>query len=265
MIEYENEVFGARRVFQNKLVLITGGGGGVGFQCARYFAKLGANLLLVGRSSEKLAIAQKILNEEFNVGVHSLTGDVRHSKFAEQSVNYAHEELNSRIDILINNAGTIFRGEACQTEDEHWQEVMDTNLSGVFYFSRAVANQMEKGGAIVNVSSTCGSQAAAGLAAYCVSKGAVNMLTKTMALELAPKKINVNAVAPGAINSPMLFSKHVGYQSKANILERNRDAIPIGTIAEPEEVARAVIFLCHEKHITGEIMAFDGGFTIAQK
>ena len=76
MIEYQNEVFGARRVFQNKLVLITGGGGGVGFQCARSFAKLGANLLLVGRSSEKLAIAQKIVNEEFNVVVHSLSGDV---------------------------------------------------------------------------------------------------------------------------------------------------------------------------------------------
>ena len=80
------------------------------------------------------------------------------SKFAEQSVNYAHEELNSRIDILINNAGTIFRGEACQTEDEYWQKVMDTNLSGVFYFSQTVANQMEKGGAIVNISSTCRSQ-----------------------------------------------------------------------------------------------------------
>ena len=89
------------------------------------------------------------------------------------------------------------------------------------------------------------------------------MLTKTMALELAPRKINVNGVAPGAINSPMLFSKHLSDINDANIIKKNKDSIPIGTIAEPKEVARAVIFLCHEKHITGEIIALDGGFTVA--
>ena len=122
---------------------------------------------------------------------------------------------------------------------------------------------MQDEGAIVNISSTCGSRASVGLAAYCSSKGAVNMLTKTMALELAPRKINVNGVAPGAINSPMLFSKHPSDISEAHIVKRNKTSIPIGAIAEPQEVARAVIFLCREKHVTGEIMALDGGFTTA--
>jgi meso-butanediol dehydrogenase/(S,S)-butanediol dehydrogenase/diacetyl reductase len=103
----------------------------------------------------------------------------------------------------------------------------------------------------------------AGLAAYCASKGAVNMLTKTMALELAAQHINVNAVAPGAINSPMLFSKHTDGTTDNSVVERNIASIPIGAIAEPQEVARAVVFLCQEKHITGEIMALDGGYTAA--
>ena len=253
---------GCKRTLKNKLVLITGGGSGVGFECARHFAKFGAHILVTGRQSKELATACKSLKSEFNIRAHSLSGDVRNPNFAEETVGYAHRVLNSNIDILINNAGTIFRGEVCHTEHKNWQEVIDTNLNGVFYFSRAVANQMEDDGAIINISSTCGSRAARGLAAYCASKGGVNMLTKTMALELAPRKINVNAVAPGAINSPMLFSKYSGGETKKNILERNVKSIPIGTIAEPMEVARTVIFLCRERHITGEIINLDGGFAI---
>ena len=259
----ENEPLGTQRTFHNKLVLITGGASGVGLECAHHFAQLGAHLLIVGRNKKKLTNTCKTLNKDFNISAHSLAGDVRNPKFAQESVDYAHKSLNSRIDILINNAGTIFRGNVCQTSVKQWQEIMDTNLNGVFYFSRAVSNQMKDGGVIINVSSSCGSRASIDLAAYCTSKGAVNMLTKTMALELASRKINVNAVAPGAINSPMLYSKHSGEESESNIVERNKDLIPIGAIAEPREVARAIIFLCREKHITGEIMALDGGLTVA--
>ena len=163
--------------------------------------------------------------------------------------------------MLINNAGIIFRGDTYETNYQSWKEVIDTNLNGVFYFSREVASQMDDGGAIVNISSSCGSRASAGLAAYCTSKAAVNMLTKSMALELASKRINVNAVAPGAINSPMLFSNHADGASNMVIREQNISAIPLGALAETEEVARAVIFLCQETHITGEIMALDGGYT----
>ena len=167
------------------------------------------------------------------------------------------------MDILINNAGTILRSDASNTSDSEWQHVMDTNLNGLFYFSRAFANQAHDGGAIINVSSTCGQVGAAGLAAYCASKGAVNQLTKTMALELAGRKINVNAVAPGAINSPMLFSQHQTQELADSVVERNRNSIPIGEVAQPQEVARAVLFLASERHITGEIMAVDGGYTAA--
>jgi meso-butanediol dehydrogenase/(S,S)-butanediol dehydrogenase/diacetyl reductase len=254
---------GSPRDLQNKLVLITGGASGVGLECAIHFARLGAQLLLIGRNPEKLTHACEMLTEQFDIRAHSFAGDVRHSAFANAAVAYAKDSLGSTIDVLINNAGTIFRGNSCETNDEQWQDVFDINVNGVFYFSRAAANQMAEGGAIVNISSTCGSVGSAGLAAYCASKGAVNMLTKTMALELAPKHINVNAVAPGAINSPMLYSKHTDGTTDSSVVERNVANIPIGSIAEPQEVARAVVFLCQEKHITGEIMALDGGYTAA--
>jgi NAD(P)-dependent dehydrogenase (short-subunit alcohol dehydrogenase family) len=254
---------GTARDLHNKLVLITGGAGGVGLECAKHFARLGSQLLLIGRNGEKLTSVCEMLAEQFDVRAYGFAGDVRDSEFANAAVAYANDSLGCTVEILINNAGTIFRADGCETDDQQWQEVFDTNVNGVFYFSRAVANQMHKGGVIVNISSTCGSVGSAGLAAYCASKGAVNMLTKTMALELASKQINVNAVAPGAINSPMLFSKRTRGTTDHRVVQRNIASIPIGAIAEPQEVARAVVFLCQEKHITGEIMALDGGYTAA--
>jgi meso-butanediol dehydrogenase/(S,S)-butanediol dehydrogenase/diacetyl reductase len=252
---------GAPRDLDKKLVLITGGASGVGLECAKQFSQRGAQLLLIGRDNEKLKNARALLQSQFNATVNCFAGDVRQSSFANAAVAYANNVLGCAVDVLVNNAGTIVRADACHTDDQQWQEVIDINLNGVFYFSRAVANQMSAGGAIINVSSTCGRVGAAGLAAYCASKGAVNMLTKTMALELAAKKINVNAVAPGAINSPMLFSNHTDGTTAEAVVKRNVDAIPIGAVAEPQEVARAVVFLACEKHITGEIMVLDGGYT----
>ena len=249
------------RKLENKLVLITGGASGVGLECAKHFAQLGAHLLLIGRDKKKLGWTCRFLSNQFRVNVLQLAGDVKDSKFAFAAVDYARSSLGAPVDVLINNAGIIFRGDASETDDQNWKEVIDTNLNGAFYFSRVVAKQMSNGGAIVNISSSCGSRGSAGLAAYCVSKAAVNMLTKTMALELASKRINVNAVAPGAVNSPMLFSNHTDGASARAIRERNTASVPMGSIAETQEVARAVIFLCQETHITGEIMAIDGGYT----
>lgn len=256
-----NNTAGAPRSIKNQLVLITGAGSGLGFACARLFAAQGARLLLVGRDSAKLEQACQQLKHEYATQTWHLAGDVSNSAFANQVIDFANRELDSPINILINNAGTILRSDASTTSDVEWQQVMDTNLNGLFYFSRAMANQPQDGGAIINISSTCGQVGAAGLAAYCASKGAVNQLTRAMALELAPRKINVNAVAPGAINSPMLFSQHQSQTLADSVVERNQASIPIGEVAQPEEVARAVLFLASERHITGEIMAVDGGYT----
>ncbi len=248
---------GAPRNFNESVIVITGGGSGVGLECAKAYSEAGAKILIIGRNVEKLKTACDFLGENSTY----LAGDVTISDFAVAAMTKARTHFGQAVNILVNNAGTILRKNAEETSDTEWAHVMSINVDGVFYFSRAFAKQAAAQGAIVNLSSTCGQVGAAGLAAYCASKGAVDQLTKTMALELAPRGITVNAVAPGAINSPMLFSKHSDSKRLETVVERNIESIPIGAVAEPEEIARAVLFLSREKHITGTILTVDGGYT----
>lgn len=242
---------GDPRNLRGKTVLITGGGSGVGLICAKLFAEKGCNIFVVGRNAEKLKAT----------GFSHFAGDVRHSSTAIKAFEAATKTFDRPVDILINSAGVIHRADASDTNDDDWQFIMDVNVNGPFYFSRAFAKQDIQNGSIVNVSSTCGQVGAAGLAAYCASKGALDQLTRSMALELAPRKMTVNAVAPGAINSPMLFSQHTDPKMAETVVERNLSSIPIGAVAEPEEVARTILFLASEKHITGTILPLDGGYT----
>jgi NAD(P)-dependent dehydrogenase (short-subunit alcohol dehydrogenase family) len=255
-----NTSSGQPRDFNGRVVLITGAGSGVGLECARVFAVQGAKLLLVGRSADKLEAAAAELAET-RAQTAICAGDVTDSAFATTTMEAAQEAFAAPVEVLINNAGVIVRRDAVDTSDDEWRAVMQTNVDGVFYLSRAFAQQLVYDGAIVNVSSTCGVVGAAGLAAYCTSKGALNQLTRTMALELADKQINVNAVAPGAINAPMLFSEHATQAAADSVVERNQSSIPIGDVAQPEEVARAVLFLATERHVTGTILSLDGGYT----
>ena len=255
-----NTSSGQPRDFNGRVVLITGAGSGVGLECARVFATQGAKLLLVGRSADKLEAAAAELAET-RAQTAICAGDVTDSAFATTTMEAAQKAFAAPVEVLINNAGVIVRRDAVDTSDDEWRAVMQTNVDGVFYLSRAFAQQLVYDGAIVNVSSTCGVVGAAGLAAYCTSKGALNQLTRTMALELADKQINVNAVAPGAINSPMLFSEHATQAAADSVVERNQSSIPIGDVAQPEEVARAVLFLATERHVTGTILSLDGGYT----
>ena len=255
-----NTSSGQPRDFNGRVVLITGAGSGVGLECARVFATQGAKLLLVGRSADKLEAAAAELAET-RAQTAICAGDVTDSAFATTTMEAAQEAFAAPVEVLINNAGVIVRRDAVDTSDDEWRAVMQTNVDGVFYLCRAFAQQLVYDGAIVNVSSTCGVVGAAGLAAYCTSKGALNQLTRTMALELADKQINVNAVAPGAIDSPMLFSEHATQAAADSVVERNQSSIPIGDVAQPEEVARAVLFLATERHVTGTILSLDGGYT----
>lgn len=247
---------GWARSLDGKTALITGGASGVGFECAKLFATDGANIFIVGRNEDKLRGACKALKSAGVRFANFLAGDVAQPEFAERTFDAAGD-----VHFLINNAGAILRKPAAETSDAEWRDLMAINLDGVFYFSRAAAKRMKGEGAIINVSSTCGQVGAAGLAAYCASKGGVDQLTRTMALELAPRKITVNAVAPGAINSPMLFDKRSGAVTREEVIENNLEAIPIGAVAAPQEVARAIRFLAGERHITGAVLSVDGGYT----
>ncbi len=249
---------GEPRNFVGSNVLITGGGSGVGLETARLFLAEGANVTILGRSQEKLEVAALSLSSD-RVAVFS--GDVKLSQTAKDVVAFVAKHFGSPLDVLVNNAGVILRKTAEETGDDDWAYLMDINVTGLFYMSREVAQQMTNGGTIINLSSTCGRYGAAGLTAYCASKGAVDQITRSMALELAPRKITVNAVAPGAINSPMLFSEHASQGLADSVVERNTASIPIGSVAEPQEIARAILYLAKEKHITGSVLNIDGGYT----
>ena len=249
---------GSPRDLSKANVLITGGGSGVGFETAQIFAGLGASVTIMGRSQERLDTAMNALGES---NIAAFAGDVKSSQAADDAVAFAAKTFGKPVSVLVNNAGVILRKSAADTTDEDWAHLMDVNVTGLFYMSRAAARQMPSDGAIINLSSTCGSYGAAGLTAYCASKGAVDQITRTMALELASRKITVNAVAPGAINSPMLFSEHASQSLADSVVDRNEKSIPIGAVAEPEEIARAILFLAKERHMTGSILRIDGGYT----
>jgi len=249
---------GAPRNLSEANVLVTGGGSGVGYETARRFLAEGAFVTLMGRNQEKLDGAVKQL---LSGNVNAVQGDVSMADDCRRAVKSASEFASRPVNTLVNNAGVILRKTAEETSDEDWARVMDINVTGLFYMSRAVAKQMPNDGTIINLSSTCGSYGAAGLTAYCASKGAVDQITRTMALELAARKITVNAVAPGAINSPMLFSEHATQALADSVVGRNEQSIPMGAVAEPQEIARAILFLAKERHMTGSILRIDGGYT----
>lgn len=252
---------GQPRELENSIVVITGASGGLGQACAEQFASAGAQLVLVARELEKLEELRNRLAHRGDGEALLVTGDISDPGLADDCFQKTRNSLARPVDILVNNAGTITRATAAATQNEDWHRVMNVNVSGLFYFSRAFAQQQHDGGAIINVSSTCGSVGSAGLAAYCASKGAVNQLTRAMALELADRAITVNAVAPGAIDSPMLYRGHANSALADTVVARNETSIPLGAIAQPQEVARAILFLAQERHVTGTILAVDGGYT----
>ena len=157
-----NASSGQPRDFSGRVVLITGAGSGVGLECARVFAAHGAKLLLVGRSADKLETAVATLADETKAQAAICAGDVTDPAFATGAMAAAQEAFAAPAEVLINNAGMIVRRDAVDTSDDEWRAVMRTNVDGVFYLSRAFAQQLVYDGAIVNVSSTCGVVGAAG-------------------------------------------------------------------------------------------------------
>ena len=247
-------------MLNNKVIIVTGATSGMGAETAVQLAVQGAKVMLFGRN---LTRANNVKNRiENNGGIAEVCiGDVTESSAAD---NVVEKTLSSfgQVDGLVNAAGIIYRGNAEQTGDDDWRASMATNVDGSFFMSRAAVRVM-KSGSIVNFASTCGLVGAAGLTAYCVTKGAVVQLTRAMALDHAKQNIRVNSVCPGAIDTPMLVSGHEKHIHKDDVFASNVDSIPQGRIAGPEEVANVVVFLCSDfsSHITGTNIPVDGGYT----
>ena len=251
-------------VLDGKVALVTGATSGIGEATAIAAATAGARVMLTGRDGGKASAVLRRIEETGGLGAVIL-GDVALSSFCDEAVARTVSTYG-RLDVLANIAGIMWRGDALDTSDQVWRRVMATNLDGTFFMARAAIRAMQEngGGAVINQASTVGLVGTPGMPAYCASKGAVVNLTRALALDHAADGIRVNAVCPGAVDTPMLVSGHSGTDnSPEEVLARNRAEIPQGRIPTPEEIARLIIFLASDesRHITGAAIPIDGGYT----
>jgi 3-oxoacyl-[acyl-carrier protein] reductase len=250
--------------FRGRVALITGASSGIGRAIALAFAESGVdvafNYLETGPESRELArqVAEELRTLE--VRVYSRPCDVREPEEVNSFVGEVLEELGG-LHFLVNNAGIGRDGALWRMGDEAWDAVMETNLNGAFYFIRAAAPTLrdQEWGKIVNVASVHGIRGEFGLANYISSKAGLIGLTRSAAVELGPKNINVNAVAPGYIRTTQLTE-----QVPAEIMDRAREKSVLGRLGDPQDVAHLVLFLCSEgaRHITGAVVPVDGGYLL---
>ncbi len=241
--------------FKLKKVLVTGGSRGIGAACVKLFAEAGAEVAFTYNSGEK--DAEELLRRlpssarAYKVNLNSAASS---EKEAERIV-----KETGGIDILINNAGIWKYGRAENMTLEQWEETIRINLTGMFIFTKAVVPGMKSGkfGRIVNIASTAGQRGEPFYSHYASSKGGMISFTKSLAAELGEFNINTNCVAPGWVITDMTE----GVFSDAEYREKVRLEIPVKRIAEPEDIAGPVLFLCSEaaRHINGEILNVNGG------
>ncbi len=244
--------------FAGKVALVTGAASGMGAATAREFSAAGAKVLIVDRNADLAAqVASEISADP------PLIGDISDSSFCQEAVDAAVKRYG-RLDVLVNAAGIIVRADGPGTTDEQWQRVMNVNVNGVFYMSRAAVAVMrgQGGGAIVNFGSIWGEVGAAGVMAYCASKGAVHQITRAMALDHVKEGIRINAVCPGEVNTPMLTSERSAPVTP-EMMQALADSVPMGRLAAPVEIARVVLFLSSDaaSYMTGAMVNVDAGFT----
>ena len=235
-----------------KTAMVTGAARGIGGAETRLFSKLGVNIVAVDLN----------FNEDFEEApgkIVKLKADVSDFSSAEKAVARCIEEFG-RLDILVNNAAVNKGGTVLDYKPEDWDQTFDVNIGGCRNFARAAANEMKKkcSGRIINTSSVDGMMAEPGILAYSATKGAIIIMTRCMASELAPFGITVNSIAPGWCDTP--FGTGMLDTASRKLVE-NR--IPLGHIAQPEEIARGTIFLASDlsAYMTGHILVVDGGLT----
>ncbi len=244
---------------QDKVALVTGASRGIGRYLAAGLAKYGAYVIVTGRTVSQLEEAAQEVRQ-FGRQCLVVPMDITRPSDIQAGVEKAFEHFG-RIEILVNNAGINIPKPALEVTEEDWRRVIDSNLTGLFFCCQAVGRIMvnQKRGKIINISSQTGTVAIQMRAAYCASKAGVNLLTKELALEWGPHNINVNAVAPTFIETPMTKPMFENAAFKEMVLQK----ILLGRIGQPKDVLGAVIYLASGASdlVTGHVLLVDGGWT----
>ncbi len=245
-------------LLENKSAIVSGGSQGIGAAIATTFGRQGANVCLLYRKHEETA--QRLAEEINRMGPKAIALQCDISKFDEAAkiVETAVDQFG-RVDILVNNAGMNWDGVSWKMSEEQWDRVIEVNLKGYFNFTRHVAPlfKEQKSGKIINVTSINGLRGKFGQSNYSASKAGIIGYTKAVAKELGAFGVNVNAVAPGLIETAMLRAS----EARDKIIEMAMGEIVLKRVGTPEDVANTVAFLASDlaRHITGEVIKVDGG------
>ena len=246
--------------FENKVAFVTGATSGIGQACAIAFAEAGANVVCVGRKEDALRELEQKLRETGSE-VLTISADLARDDAAEHAVQHAVGVFGG-IDVLVNAAGHISSGTIENTSLQAWDDMMSVNVRAAFVLmQKATPSLIDRRGNIVNISSVTGLRAFPGVLAYCVSKAALDQLTRCAALELASKGVRVNAVNPGVVVTQIHKRGGMSEEAYEAFLEHSKSTHPLGRAGRPEEIASLVLYLASEdaSWITGATYSIDGG------
>jgi dehydrogenase/reductase SDR family protein 4 len=254
----ENKMDCSFMSLEGKVTLITGGSRGIGRAIALTFADAGSDIAIASR---KLPDLEKVAEEIKAMGRKAIcvSTHIKNPEALENLVDKVMGEFG-RIDILVNNAATNpAMGDIVDTENKTFDHIIDTNLKGYFVLSKLVGKIMrdQKEGNIINISSAGGESPSPGLGPYCISKAAINMLTKQMAMELGPYNVRVNAIAPRIVKTD--FSRALWENEE--LMEEEYKHTPLKCVATPDEIAQSALYLASSaaNYMTGHIMLINGG------
>jgi NAD(P)-dependent dehydrogenase (short-subunit alcohol dehydrogenase family) len=245
---------------KNKVALVTGGGQGIGRAIALEFGKEGAKVVVTGRTMNKLEGVASEIRKNGGKAL-AIAGDVSQMADVDRMVTGTVKKFG-RLDILVNCAGVLFSADLAHHTEKLWDDTIDVNLKGSFLTTqRAVPEMLKRGkGKVIHIASIAGQIGFPNSVAYCASKGGIMGMTKAMAMELAPKKINVNCLAPGDVATPL--NEHL--LSKPKYLKSRVDNTPYGRVGRVQDIAPGAVYLASDESdfVNGITLTIDGGLII---